>query len=190
MGRGGVGVAPPPGRDQKQLSFEYELTTGKLALLDEKPPRKPTWASISPDGKTVIFSRNYNLYMMDDANYAKALKDDKDKSIVETEITKDGEECQVRWNVGEIYDRSVRSSASETVLPLDAIRAHERECRGGSTRRTRRHRACHREGARRRPSARRPPWLPWCRPLRPASVAPVSAAEASIRWDASSLNAS
>jgi dipeptidyl-peptidase 4 len=42
----------------------------------------------------VVFARNYNLYMMDDANYAKALKDanDKDKSIVETEITKDGEE--------------------------------------------------------------------------------------------------
>ena len=63
-------------------------------LLDERPPRKPAWASISPDGKTVVFTRNHNLYMMDDANYAKALKDptDKDKSIVEIEITKDGEE--------------------------------------------------------------------------------------------------
>jgi dipeptidyl aminopeptidase/acylaminoacyl peptidase len=93
-GRGGVAEAPAPGRNQKQLAFEYELTAGKLVLLDEKPPRKPLWASISPDGKTVVFARNYNLYVMDDANYAKALKDptDKDKSIVETEITKDGEE--------------------------------------------------------------------------------------------------
>jgi len=93
-GRGGIAEAPAPSRTQKQLAFEYELTAGKLTLLDEKPPRKPAWASISPDGKTVVFARNYNLYMMDDANYAKALKDpkDKDKSIVETEITKDGEE--------------------------------------------------------------------------------------------------
>jgi len=92
QGRGGVAAAPPPGRNQKQLAFEFELTTGKLTLLDEKPPRKPAWASISPDGKTVVFVRNYNLYMMDDANYAKALKDANDKSIVETEITRDGEE--------------------------------------------------------------------------------------------------
>ena len=91
-GRGGVAEAPAPGRNQKQLAFEYELTTGKLTLLDERPPRKPAWASISPDGKTVVFARNYNLYMMDDANYAKALKDANDKSIVEAEITKDGEE--------------------------------------------------------------------------------------------------
>ena len=90
-GRGGVAQAPPPGRNQKQLAFEYELTTGKLALLDELPKRKPAWASISPDGKTVVFTRNHNLYMMDDANYAKALKDANDKTIVETEITKDGE---------------------------------------------------------------------------------------------------
>ena len=93
-GRGGIAEAPAPSRTQKQLSFEYELTTGKLTLLDERPPRKPAWASISPDGKTVVFARNFNLYTMDEANYAKALKDatDKDKSIVETQITKDGEE--------------------------------------------------------------------------------------------------
>jgi dipeptidyl-peptidase-4 len=91
-GRGGVGFAAPPGRNQKQLAFEYELTTGKLLLLDEPPARKPAWASISPDGKTIVFTRNYNLYMMDEANYAKALKDANDKSIAETEITKDGEE--------------------------------------------------------------------------------------------------
>jgi dipeptidyl aminopeptidase/acylaminoacyl peptidase len=91
-GRGGVAFAAPPGRNQKQLAFEYELTTGKLALLDEPPTRKPAWASVSPDGKTVVFTRNHNLYMMDDVNYAKALKKADDTSIVETQITKDGEE--------------------------------------------------------------------------------------------------
>jgi len=91
-GRGGGMFAPPPGRDQKQLTFEYELSAGKLTLLDERPPRKPTWASVSPDDKVVVFARNHNLYMMDAANYAKALKDANDKSIVETQITTDGVE--------------------------------------------------------------------------------------------------
>ena len=91
-GRGAAAGTPAPGRNQKQLAFEYELTTGKLTLLDERPPRKPAWANISPDGKTVVFSRNHNLYMMDDANYAKALKKADDPTIVETQLTKDGEE--------------------------------------------------------------------------------------------------
>ena len=91
-GRGGGNFAPPPGRNQKQLAFEYELATGKLALLDEAPRRKPAWASISPDDKTVVFSRNHNLYMMDAANYAKAVKNANDASIQETQLSTDGVE--------------------------------------------------------------------------------------------------
>src|SRR6516164_8360626 len=89
-GRGGGNFAPPPSRTQKQLAFEYDLATGKLALLDEAPKRKPTWASVSPDEKTVIFARNYNLYMMDAENYAKAVKDANSKDIKETQLTTDG----------------------------------------------------------------------------------------------------
>jgi dipeptidyl-peptidase 4 len=89
QGRGGRGPAAP-GRNEKQLHFEYELTTSKLTLLDEAPPRKPAWASISPDEKTIVFTRNHNLYMMDAANYAKALKKADDSSIVETKLTEDG----------------------------------------------------------------------------------------------------
>ena len=90
QGRGGRGGAAPPGRNEKQLHFEYELATSKLTLLDEAPVRKPAWASISPDQKTVIFTRNHNLYMMDADNYAKALKKADDPSIVETKLTEDG----------------------------------------------------------------------------------------------------
>jgi len=90
------GGGPPRGpvarSDQKILSFEYELANGKLTLLDERPTRKPTWASISPDDKWVVFARSHNLYMMDAANYAKALKKADDTSIAEIQITKDGEE--------------------------------------------------------------------------------------------------
>ena len=32
----------------------------------------PPGLRISPDGKTIVFARNHNLYMMDAANYAKA----------------------------------------------------------------------------------------------------------------------
>ena len=92
-GRGGVTLyGPPPTRDQKQLTFEYELSTGKLTLLDEPARRKPVWASVSPDDSVVVYARNHNLYMMDAANYAKALKDANDKTIVETQLTTDGVE--------------------------------------------------------------------------------------------------
>jgi dipeptidyl aminopeptidase/acylaminoacyl peptidase len=90
-GRGG-NFAPPPGRNEKQLNFEYELGTGKLTLLDEPVHRKPAWASVSPDDKIVVFAKNHNLYMMDAANYAKALKDANDRTIVETQLTTDGVE--------------------------------------------------------------------------------------------------
>jgi dipeptidyl-peptidase 4 len=68
------------------------LASYKLELLPERPARKPRWASISPDDSVVVFSRNHNLYTMDAANYAKALKKATDPSIVETQITKDGVE--------------------------------------------------------------------------------------------------
>jgi dipeptidyl-peptidase 4 len=89
-GRGATLYGPPPTRTQKQLVFEYELVANKLTLLDDRPGRKPTWASISPDDKAVVFVRNHNLWMMDAENYAKALKNPNDPSIQETQITTDG----------------------------------------------------------------------------------------------------
>ncbi|MFQ5638260.1 MAG: DPP IV N-terminal domain-containing protein [bacterium] len=79
---------------KKVFFFEYHLTTGKLDLLEdfEKPKEKPKWAAISPDGQTIVFSKHFNLYWMDKANYEKALKDDKDSTIVEHMLTTDGKE--------------------------------------------------------------------------------------------------
>jgi dipeptidyl aminopeptidase/acylaminoacyl peptidase len=90
--RGGANAAGPAASANKTLTFEYELATGKLALLPERPARKPRWASISPDDHVIVFARNHNLFMMDAANYAKALKNPKDTSIVETALTTDGVE--------------------------------------------------------------------------------------------------
>ncbi len=83
-----------PKKKKKIFYFEYDLATGKLTLLEDykKPPERAKWASISPDGETVLFARHHNLYHMDKANYEKYLKDKKAKDIVEHQLTTDGEE--------------------------------------------------------------------------------------------------
>lgn len=83
-----------PEAKTRTLRFEYELATGKLTLLKEykAEPRRPRWASLSPDKKWVVFARNHNLFMMDADNYAKALKKADDKTIEEIQLTTDGEE--------------------------------------------------------------------------------------------------
>jgi dipeptidyl aminopeptidase/acylaminoacyl peptidase len=85
---------PPPTKEKKVFYFEYHLTTGVLTELSDfkKPKRKPQWASISPDSSLIVFGKNYNLFYMDKANYAKALKNEDDSTIVENKITTDGVE--------------------------------------------------------------------------------------------------
>ena len=81
---------PPPRRPRK-LYFLYTLATGHLERLDDyKRQVQPLWANVSPDGQAVLFARGSNLYMMDAANYARALKNPSDSSIVETQLTTDG----------------------------------------------------------------------------------------------------
>lgn len=89
-GRGGVGGAPA---GQKRWWLEYEIATEKLSLNDKYEPEKakPTWATVSPDKQTILFARGHNLFMMDAANYAKAQAKADDPSIVETQLTTDGE---------------------------------------------------------------------------------------------------
>ena len=76
QGRGGRGAAAGRGPRTKTLHFEYEMATGRVALLEDykEEPRTPRWASLSPDGKTVVFARNHNLFMMDAENFEKAKK--------------------------------------------------------------------------------------------------------------------
>jgi len=56
-----------PEKKTKILAFTYELATGKLALIEDykEPLKRPRWASVSPDEKTVVFARGHNLFMMD-----------------------------------------------------------------------------------------------------------------------------
>ncbi|GHA64375.1 S9 family peptidase [Pontibacter akesuensis] len=79
---------------KKTFFFRYNLATQRLEELkdQEELKDKPKWASVSPNGDVVVFARQYNLYWMDKANYEKALKDEKDSTIVEHQLTKDGVE--------------------------------------------------------------------------------------------------
>lgn len=87
---------------KKVFHLEYNLASGKLYEIEDWKEEKkdPRWANISPDGKTVIFARGYNLFWMDNENYLKAKEekkvDDKeyvqDSTIIEHQLTFDGEQ--------------------------------------------------------------------------------------------------
>ena len=81
-------------RERKIRYFEYNLDTGVLTELTgyKKPKHKPMWASISPDGQTIVYAKNFNLYWMDKANYEKALQKEDDSTIVDNKLTTDGVE--------------------------------------------------------------------------------------------------
>lgn len=82
----------PPVKEKKIFYFEYNLQTGELTELTDfkKTKRKPAWASVSPDGNTILFGRNFNLYWTDKTNYEKALVNEEDSSITEHALTQDG----------------------------------------------------------------------------------------------------
>ncbi|HYL61438.1 MAG TPA: DPP IV N-terminal domain-containing protein [Candidatus Methylomirabilis sp.] len=94
QGAGRAAQPAEPPEDTRTLSFDYDIATGKVSRLDNVEPfkKRPLWASVSPDEKTIVFARGENLYMMDADNYAKALKKAGDTSIVETQLTSDGVE--------------------------------------------------------------------------------------------------
>lgn len=107
-------------KEKKTFYFEYDLRTGKLSLLDDykKPKDRPEWANISPDGEKIVFMKQHNLFWMDKVNYEKALKNDKDTSIIEQQLTRDGEKYYSYGfsrgnedNVDEIKNKDNRKSA-------------------------------------------------------------------------------
>ena len=77
---------------KKIFKFQYELADGKLIEIKnfKRPKAKPNWGAVAPDSSAIIFTRNYNLFWMDKANYQKALKNEEDSTIVEHQLTKDG----------------------------------------------------------------------------------------------------
>ena len=84
-----------PKMEKKVYHLEYRLGGNGLTILDNKKKEKQPWkrwANIAPDSSIVLFSKNFNIYWMDKENFKKAIKDDKDTTIVENQWTKDGVE--------------------------------------------------------------------------------------------------
>jgi dipeptidyl aminopeptidase/acylaminoacyl peptidase len=89
-GRGGQGA----NANTVQWWLEYDIATGTVTLNDKYKPEEddPNWANVSPDKQTIVFARGQNLFMMDAENFAKAKAKADDPTVVETQITFDGEE--------------------------------------------------------------------------------------------------
>jgi dipeptidyl aminopeptidase/acylaminoacyl peptidase len=87
-------AAKEPEVKTKTLYFEYDFASGKLTLLEDykAPDKRPKWASVSPDEKTIIFGRGFNLYMMDTDSFKLAQKKADDKNVKEVQLTTDGED--------------------------------------------------------------------------------------------------
>jgi dipeptidyl-peptidase 4 len=83
-----------PKMEKKVYHLEYRLGGNGLTIIDNEKEEKnyKNWANIAPDSSIVLFSKNFNLFWMDKANFLKAVKDDKDSTIVEHQWTKDGVE--------------------------------------------------------------------------------------------------
>ncbi|WP_405573404.1 DPP IV N-terminal domain-containing protein [Winogradskyella sp. Asnod2-B02-A] len=89
------GKAKKAKKVNKVYHFEYRLGSNSLTVLDNKKKEKEDWkkwANIAPDSSVVLFSKHYNLYWMDKENFLKAVKNEKDSTIVENQWTTDGEE--------------------------------------------------------------------------------------------------
>lgn len=106
---------------KKTWYFEFNLNTQELKLLEdfEKPKDTPAWATIAPDSSYVLFSKNHNLYWMDIENFEKAKKKEKDSTIVESQLTTDGEEYysygrgdRSKSNVDKIKNKDKRKPVS------------------------------------------------------------------------------
>ncbi|MFC1662297.1 DPP IV N-terminal domain-containing protein [Gemmatimonadota bacterium] len=97
---------PEPKRPKKKVfHFEFNVATQTLRELEdyEAPDNHPSWASVSPDGQTVVFSRSHDLYMMSAEAYQEVLEARRGKSgaeadsadmkveVEETRLTTDGE---------------------------------------------------------------------------------------------------
>ena len=72
--------------------FSYDLDTRELTHLkdQEKEPKRLRWGNVSPDGKSVVYAKDCNLYRMSIEDYEKARRDEKDSTIVEIQLTTDG----------------------------------------------------------------------------------------------------
>ena len=92
--------------------FYYDIATKKLTWDTDDHERKyPMWANVSPDGTKGVYLKNHNLYLMDSTSLRKAAKDEKDTTIVEIPLTKDGT-AEFSWD-GENYSGDTQTDSTK-----------------------------------------------------------------------------
>ena len=81
------------GKKKQVFYFSYDYPTRKLTWLEEKKEddKYPGWASFSPDGKTVVYAKDLNLYRMTREDYEKLKKNENDSTVTDVQLTTFGE---------------------------------------------------------------------------------------------------
>jgi len=110
-----------PKMEKKTYHLEYKIGGNGLRIIDTKKKIKKEWkkwATVAPDSSIVVFSKYHNLYWMDKSNFMKAVKNEKDSTIVENQWTSDGVKnysyaggSRGENNESEIKDKDNRKSA-------------------------------------------------------------------------------
>ncbi len=82
----------PGAKENKIFKFRYDIASGQLSDITDQEEEKdyPRWANISPNGEYAIYVKKFNIWYMDMDNLKKAMEDENDSTIVETQLTTDG----------------------------------------------------------------------------------------------------
>ena len=84
--------ADKKGGKKQMFYFSYDSQSRKLTQTseDDKELDRLTWGTVSPDKKTVIYTKDLNLYRMSYEDYEKLRKDENDSTVTEIQLTFDG----------------------------------------------------------------------------------------------------
>ena len=78
--------------------FKWDIAAKSLELIEERDVVYPTWANVSPDGRIAVYQKNNNLWYMSLEDVEKWVRDPKDSTIVEHQITTDAtEDTAYHW---------------------------------------------------------------------------------------------
>ena len=74
------------------VKYEYQYAQQKLTCLGKEKKERPgmKFGNVSPDKQWVVYAKNYNLYMMSNADYERIQQHPKDSTITEIQLSKDG----------------------------------------------------------------------------------------------------
>ncbi|MBQ0007076.1 MAG: DPP IV N-terminal domain-containing protein [Alistipes sp.] len=78
--------------EKKLFRFEYDIKSRKLTDVSDIEEEKdfPDWACVAPDTSSVLYVKGYNVFWTDMTNLRKLMKNEKDSTVVEHQMTFDG----------------------------------------------------------------------------------------------------